>query len=120
MTTRETVQNSYWRGGEIEGITFHPLNLERQSLLQAVWAKLEAAEESPPAADQTLVAMAIYQMSNEEAPNVDPDFEFLRVRATERGLGELSLAAGEEFTAGFQLDLAAMTASATKLAGDDG
>jgi hypothetical protein len=117
--SREEIQNGYWSGGEIEDHRFHHLNLERKSLLQGVWAKLEGAGESPTEADQQLVAMAIYNMTNEEAAAAEPDFDFLRARATERGLGEMSLGAGAEFSAGFARDIAAMTASATKLAGDE-
>ena len=119
MKTREEIQNDYWAGAEIEDHRFHHLNLERKSLLQGVWAKLEAAGESPTEGDQQLVAMAIYNMTNEEAAETEPDFDFLRARATERGLGKMSLAAGEEFSAGFARDIAAMVASGTKLAGDE-
>ena len=119
MKTREEIQNDYWAGAEIEDHRFHHLNLERKSLLQGVWAKLEAASESPTEADQQLVAMAIYNMTNEEAAAAEPDFDFLGARATVWGVGEMSLGAGAEFSAGFARDIAAMTASATKLAGDD-
>ena len=116
--TRAEVQSGYWKGGEIGGHHFNQLNLERQALLQAVWASIESAEKQVTTGAQTLVAMAIYNMCDLDVENAEPDFDKLRAWATERGLGRMSIPESEEFQQAFQNDVTALLASATKFAGD--
>jgi len=113
---REEIQNNFWQGCEIEGHKFHLLNLGRQSLLQTAYQKMGDAQETYNGADQTMVAMAIYNMTAEEASSADPDFDFLLERAKERGLDLISLHGGAVFAAGMARDLEAMNAVATKTA----
>lgn len=116
--TREEIQGGYWTGGEIGGHHFNQLNLERQSLLQSVWAKLEASDTPATTAGQTLVAMAIYNMCDLDVENAEADFDKLREWATERGLGRISIPDSEKFNAMFTRDIEALTASSAKFAGD--
>ena len=115
--TREEIQNGYWNGGEIEGRTFHKLNLERKALLQAVWAKVEESGASWTTGDQTKVAMAIYNMCDLDVENAEPDVAKLVAVATEKGLARMSLAGADEFETYFARDVAAMLASGAKIAG---
>ena len=115
MKTREEIQNGYWAGGEIEGYQFYPLNVSRTALVQEVWNSLDETTSKNTGA-QLLVAMAIYNMVDLDVENADPDFDKLKARAKERGLGRISMAGSDEFQSGFMRDIAALEASGAKAA----
>ena len=111
---REEVQNAYWKGGEIGGHHFNHLNLERQILLQSVWAGIEESGETVTSGAQTMVGMAVYNMCDLDVENAEPDWRKLKDWATERGLGRMSVPDSEEFQKAFMSDIAALYASSAK------
>ena len=115
MKTREEIQNGYWGGGEIEGFQFYPSNVSRTALVQEVWNNLDETSGKNTGA-QLMVAMAIYNMVDLDVENAAPDFDKLKARAQERGLGRISMAGSDEFQCGFMRDIAALEASGAKAA----
>jgi len=100
---REEAQNGYFTGGEICGVQFYPLTLDRLAILQG---HLEAEMDNLIA---TRLAMAVYALTDDEAAQPDWTLEMLMDQA--RGFGSMPIAGVREFEAIFEGDTHAIRAS---------
>lgn len=114
MNEREKETSGYWEGGAIGGFNFYPLNLARAALLQGAETDAEGKGLKITSADRTIVAMAIYNLVDLDADNHPADFEKLKARAVDKGLGRLTMAEVDQFSKGFSQDVNALLASASE------